>query len=171
MDSVFKCIDELAVSFHTIDPRYIGLGAKEELGTCQTIINGRGVGIDCVGGNRFIVTVHIQCWVQRVVLPFEVCCRRQSTKLGSGLECSLDNVSQSVTKMWVEGNVVWFPCMNIAGMDCNAMCWGWSSNVVLHSGCAMTIVSKLDKEMLVREFRDVGHSIEPFLAMITQHMI
>ena len=28
-NSVFKCIDELAVSFHTIDLRYIGLGAKE----------------------------------------------------------------------------------------------------------------------------------------------
>ena len=28
-NSVLKCIDELAVSFHTIDLRYIGLGAKE----------------------------------------------------------------------------------------------------------------------------------------------
>ena len=63
-NSVFKCIDELAVSFHTIDLRYIGLGAKEELRACQTIVNGRGVGIDGVSGDGFIATVHIQCRVR-----------------------------------------------------------------------------------------------------------
>ena len=118
--SVLKCIDKLAVSFHTIDLRYIGLGAKEELCACRTIINGRGVSINCVCGDRFIATVNIQGWVGRAVLPFEVCCRGQSTKLGSGLEGLLDDISRGVAEMWVEGNVVWFLGLNIAGIDGNA---------------------------------------------------
>ena len=56
-NGVFKCIDELAVCFHTIDLCYIGLGAKEELRACRTIVDGRGVGVDCVGGDGFIATV------------------------------------------------------------------------------------------------------------------
>ena len=64
--------------------------------------------------------MNIQGWVGREVVPFEVHCRGQSTKLGSGLECPLDDISRGVAKMWAEGNVVWFLCLNIAGIDGNA---------------------------------------------------
>ena len=144
-NGVFKCIDELAVCFHTIDLCYIGLGAKEELRACRTIVNGRGVSVDCVGGDGFIAMVHIQCRVRQRVLPLEVCCRRQATKLGGGFKCSLDNVFRCVPKMWAEGNVVWFSYVNLAGMDSNAQCVGCSSKVVLHIGSTMMVVSKLIK--------------------------
>ena len=57
----------------------------------------------------------------------------------------VDNVFRCVPKMWAEGNVVWFSCVNLAGMDGNAHCMGCSSKVVLHVGSTTTVVSKLIK--------------------------
>ena len=72
----------------TQSPRAIST-LRGEIGISEPvvhIINGLGVGIDCVGGDGFIVMVHIQCWVWQAVLPFEVCCRRKSTKLDTRVD-------------------------------------------------------------------------------------
>ena len=57
---VFQGADELAVRFHGVDVRNQCFNSDKDLSNCGAAVDGRGIGIDGVGGNRLTSSMNIE---------------------------------------------------------------------------------------------------------------
>ena len=62
---VFQGADELAVCFHGVDVRNQCFNPNKDLGNCGAAVDGRGIGVDGVCGNRFTTAMNIESWEAR----------------------------------------------------------------------------------------------------------
>jgi hypothetical protein len=74
-DVIFKSVNKLLISFHTVDICNQRGPSDENLGSFNTTINRRGIAEDSISGNRFIPMSNIACRKG----DFQCCCRVSDT--------------------------------------------------------------------------------------------
>ena len=99
---VLQGADEFAVRFHGVDVRNQCFNPNKDLGNCGAVVDGRGIGVDGICGNRLTSSMY----VERREAGFEVLAEwhvfRGTGPAGSDIECALDGVCRCPCKEWTE---------------------------------------------------------------------
>ena len=80
-DIVLESVDELFFSLQRVNVSDIHVATNKNLCLSDTTIGSRGVGVQCVGGDRLPVTNDIEHRIRRLVSVFEQCAGGQTGKL------------------------------------------------------------------------------------------
>jgi hypothetical protein len=105
-DIVQKHIDKLFIGLDRIHICSVGLSTNKELSRGNATIDLRSVGVDGIGSHWFIMRMHVQGGIQRLVSFLEYSTHGHACELSSMLKHLLDGVNRQPTEMRVKLPVV-----------------------------------------------------------------
>jgi hypothetical protein len=107
-DVVQKRIDKLFIRLDRVHIRSTGLSTNEKLSRGNATIDCWSVGVDGIGSHWFIMRMHVQGRIRRLVSFLEYSTHGHACELSSTLERLLDGVNRQPTETRVKLSVVRF---------------------------------------------------------------
>jgi hypothetical protein len=107
-DVVQKCIDKLFIGLDRVHICSMGLSTNKKLSRGKATIDRRSVRVDGIGSHWFIMGMHVQGRIQRLVSFLEYSTHGHACKLSSVLERLLDGVNKQPTEARAKLSIVRF---------------------------------------------------------------
>ena len=105
-DIIFQCINELTVTFNTIDIGDLSSDTDKYNSCSRTIKNGGNIGIDNITCNAFSTSIDIECGIRRLEGFLKHSTSRKTSILSSMLKGKLYNVGRKPSKVRSELMIV-----------------------------------------------------------------
>ena len=100
---ILKRVDKLLGALKALCITHHRFHTYEDLGSHGAIIYGRDIGIDIIHSDGFLMTVHIECGIWRMIVLFEMDSIGQAAHLHCSLKGFLNQINGGPTKETSEG--------------------------------------------------------------------